>query len=94
MTTISLVLNGKQEDSKTDKDVVEAADNSIIKSGGRGFGKKRTNTIGLIISDVTYIFSNLAKGVEDECNRQDWNLILYNTNDKHSRVILHTGPGR
>ena len=50
--------------------------------------KKRTKTIGLVISDVSNVFfSNLAKGVEDECRRNGWNLILCNTNDLHKRDL-------
>lgn len=94
VTTISLVLNGKAKKiPKQTKDVIlEAADrlNYHPNQVAVGLVKKRTNTIGLIISDVSNVFfSNLAKGVEDECRRQDWNLILCNTNDKHSRDISY-----
>lgn len=94
VTTISLVLNGKAKKiPKQTKDIIlEAAEhlNYHPNQIAVGLVKKRTNTIGLIISDVSNVFfSNLAKGVEDECRRQDWNLILCNTNDKHSRDISY-----
>jgi LacI family transcriptional regulator len=34
-------------------------------------------------------FSNLAKGIEDECRNNGWNLILCNTNDLHERDIAY-----
>lgn len=94
VTTISLVLNGKAAKipKKTRETVIAAADrlNYHPNQVAVGLVKKRTNTIGLIISDVSNVFfSNLAKGVENECRRQDWNLILCNTNDKHSRDLAY-----
>jgi LacI family transcriptional regulator len=50
--------------------------------------KRRTKTIGLIVSDISNsFFGSLAKGVEDECRRQGWTMVLCNTNDKHERDI-------
>lgn len=48
--------------------------------------KGSTNTIGLAISDIrNNFFSLLAKGVEEECQKENWNVILCNSNDKHSK---------
>lgn len=48
--------------------------------------KGSTNTIGLAISDIRNgFFSSLAKGVEDECQKYNWNVILCNSNDKHTK---------
>ena len=48
--------------------------------------KGSTDTIGLVISDIrNEFFSSLAKGVEDECHNHNWNVILCNSNDRHSR---------
>lgn len=48
--------------------------------------KGSTNTIGLAVSDIrNAFFSSLAKGVEDECQKYNWNVILCNSNDKHSK---------
>ena len=50
-----------------------------------GLVKGSINTIGLAISDIRNdFFSLLAKSVEDECQRAGWNVILCNSNDKHS----------
>lgn len=94
VTTISLVLNNKANKiPKTTKDtILEAAEklNYHPNQLAVGLVKKRTETIGLVISDVSNVFfSNLAKGVEDECRRKGWNLVLCNTNDKHERDISY-----
>ena len=48
----------------------------------------RSFTIGLIVPDIRNgYFSNLAKGVEDECRRQGWNVILCNSNDSSEREL-------
>lgn len=90
ITTISLVLNRKgiKIPQKTKDIVLKAAEELNYRPNQIAVGlvKKRTKTIGLIISDIrNEFFSNLAKGVEDECRKNGWNLILCNTNDKHER---------
>jgi len=94
VTTISLVLNNKANKiPKSTKDTIMAAVEKLNYRPNQlavGLVKKRTQTIGLIISDVSNVFfSNLAKGVEDECRRNGWNLILCNTNDKHERDLSY-----
>lgn len=90
VTTISLVLNGKAHKiPKSTKEKIQKAVEELNYRPNQlavGLVKKRTKTIGLVISDVSNVFfSNLAKGVEDECRRNGWNLILCNTNDIHKR---------
>lgn len=94
VTTISLVLNNKAKKipSTTRETIMNAARelNYHPNQLAVGLVKKRTETIGLIISDVSNVFfSNLAKGVEDECRCRGWNLILCNTNDKHERDLSY-----
>lgn len=94
VTTISLVLNNKADKiPKSTKDTIfEAVDKLHYRPNQLAVGlvKKRTDTIGLIISDVSNVFfSNLAKGVEDECRKKGWNLILCNTNDQHERDLSY-----
>lgn len=94
VTTISLVLNNKAAKiPKSTKDTILEAVEKLNYHPNQlavGLVKKRTQTIGLIISDVSNVFfSTLAKGVEDSCRRQGWNLILCNTNDKHERDMSY-----
>lgn len=93
-TTISLVLNNKGDKiSQTTKDAIMEAVEELNYHPNQlavGLVKKRTQTFGLIISDVSNVFfSTLAKGVEDECRKCGWNLILCNTNDKHERDLSY-----
>jgi len=94
VTTISLVLNGKAD--KIPDITKQKIFKAVADLGYRpnqvavGLVKKTTKTIGLIISDIRNVFfSNLAKGVEDECRRNGWNLILCNTNDLHERDLAY-----
>jgi len=94
VTTISLVLNNKANKiPKSTKDTILDAVEKLNYHPNQlavGLVKKRTETIGLVISDVSNVFfSNLAKGVEDECRKKGWNVILCNTNDKHERDISY-----
>lgn len=94
VTTISLVLNKKANKipEATRLKVQEAVKklNYHPNQLAVGLVKKRTQTIGLIISDVSNaFFSILAKGVEDTCRQCGWNLILCNTNDEHEREMSY-----
>lgn len=94
VTTISLVLNNKAKKiPKSTKDTIFEAVEKLNYHPNQlavSLVKKRTETIGLIISDVSNVFfSNLAKGVEDECRKKGWNLVLCNTNDKHERDLSY-----
>ena len=94
VATISLVLNNKAEKipDSTKKKIKDAAKelNYHPNQVAIGLVKKRTQTIGLVISDVSNtFFSMLTKGVEDTCRQQGWNLILCNTNDDHERELSY-----
>lgn len=94
VTTISLVLNNKADKiPRSTKDtIIEAVEklNYHPNQLAVGLVKKRTQTMGLIISDVSNVFfSSLAKGVEDACRKTGWNLVLCNTNDKHERDLSY-----
>lgn len=94
VTTISLVLNKKAKKiPQSTKDIIMEAVEKLNYHPNQlavGLVKKRTQTIGLIISDVSNVFfSTLAKGVEDACRKQGRNLILCNTNDKHQRDLSY-----
>ncbi len=92
VTSVSLILNGKAK--KIPRRTKDLVFNSAEKLGYRpnqlavGLVKKQTKTLGLVISDIRNLFfATLAKGVEDECHRNGWAMILCNTNDVHQRDI-------
>lgn len=88
VTTVSLVLNNKP--SKISESTKKIILDSAHKLGYRpnqlavSLVKRRTDTLGLIVSDVRNpFFAILAKGVEDICRENGWNMILCNTNNMH-----------
>ncbi len=90
VTTISLVLNNKADKiPQTTKDIIIQTAKKIKYRPNQiavGLVKRQTKTLGLIIADIRNVyFANLARGVEDECRKNGWNLILCNTNNKHER---------
>ena len=90
VTTVSLVLNNKPSkiSQKTRELVLATARemNYMPNQLAVGLIKKRTKTLGLIVSDIRNdFFSSLAKGIEGECRRKGWTLILCNSNDYHDR---------
>lgn len=88
ITTVSLVLNGKADKiSEKTKELIFQTVKELNYHPNQiavGLVKKRTNTLGLIIPDISNMFfSEIAKGVEDEGRKDNYNVILCNTNDKH-----------
>ena len=82
-TTVSRVINGKASAyriSKTTENKVltflkehEYAPNQIA----RGLRLKKTNTIGLIIPDISNpFFSSIAKIIETECRKKGYVILL------------------
>lgn len=92
VTTVSLVLNGKESKipQRTKDLVIKAAEELHYRPNQLAVGliTKRTNTIGLIVPDIrNSFFSSLAKGIEDECRKNGWTVILCNTSDIHERDL-------
>jgi len=92
VTTVSLVLNDKPSkiSEKTRELVIKTALELQYRPNQLAVGliKKRTKTIGLIVPDIrNSFFSTLAKGIEDECRKNGWTVVLCNTSDKHERDI-------
>lgn len=83
-TTVSRALNGKPGVNQSTMELIlaEAKRMGYQPNGiARGLVKKYTNTIGLIIPDITNpFFPAIARGVEDEANRHGYNVFLCNTN--------------
>jgi LacI family transcriptional regulator len=87
--TVSRALNGHNDVSeKTKRRVIDICEqigyspNAIA----RGLVKNSTDTIGLLIPDITNpFFSDVAWGVEDEASKKGYNVILCNTNWELSR---------
>lgn len=86
ITTVSLVLNHKSH--RISQSTCEAVMRSAEKLGYRpnqlavGLVKKRTYTIGVIVSDISNLFfSTLIKAVEETCHSEGWNVMICNSDD-------------
>ena len=92
VSTVSLVLNHKPHriSEETKQRVLEAAKEMNYHPNQLAVGliKKKTNTIGLIIPDITNMFfAEIAKGAEVECQKRGYSMILCNTNDSPQKDI-------
>lgn len=86
ITAVSLILNGREcrLSENTKKLVTDTARQMNYRPNRLALGliTKKTNTIGLIIPDISNMFfGELAKGVEDEAQMRGYNVIFCNTND-------------
>jgi LacI family transcriptional regulator len=83
---VSLVLNGKGDERGINKQTQEKVRqkakelNYIPNQYARGLRIGRTNTIGVIVPDISNVFyGKLCKAIEQEAYEQGYNLIISNT---------------
>jgi len=83
--TVSRVINNDSYVSADTRQRVEAAIaelNYIPNSLGPSLRSKRTNTLALVISNITNPFwTTVARGVEDAANKHGYHVIIGNTDD-------------
>lgn len=92
ITTVSLVLNGKELRiaSATKKKIIQIANELNYRPNKLAVGliTKKTNTIGFIVPDISNsFFGELAKGAENEATNSNYNIILSNTNDNPDKDL-------
>lgn len=87
--TVSRVLNNSGYVSPETRSRVEAAAselNYVPNMLARSFRSKRTDTLALIVTDITNPFwTTVARGVEDEANKQGYTVIFCNTDESESK---------
>ena len=83
--TVSRVLNKSGYVSPATRDRVEAAAlelNYVPNMLARSFRSNQTNTLALVLSDITNPFwTTAARGVEDVASRHGYNVIFCNTDE-------------
>ena len=102
-TTVSIVLNGRSKEMK----ISEGMTNKIIKLAekmhyrpnqfAKGLRTGKTNTIGLIVDDISnYFFGQLAKIVEEEADKMGYTVMFCSSenNEGKSRHILNMLVGK
>lgn len=93
--TVSMVMNRKDTSisDATRKRVLEIAKEMsyIPNSIARSLSTKKSGTIGVILPDITNpFFSEMARAIEDEAEKLEYNLIICNTDndiDKEQKYI-------
>ena len=98
VTTVSIVLNGRAKDMK----ISEAMARKILALGekmnyrpnhfAKGLRTGKTNTIGLIVDDISnYFFGHLANIVEEEADKLGYTVMFCSSenNEGKSRHILN-----
>lgn len=93
-TTVSLILNNKEvrTSPETKKKVLETARklNYVPNSLAVGLITKRTNTIGLILPDISNVFfSQMAKQLENLLVKRGYALFLCDTNDSDKEQAMY-----
>lgn len=100
ITTVSLVLSGREcRVSMKTRELVQKIARELDYQPNhlaRGLVTRRSQTIGLIIPDISNLFfSELAKGVEMEAQQNSYNIIFSNSNEdgskdlKNLRILLN-----
>ncbi|ACB86245.1 LacI family DNA-binding transcriptional regulator [Natranaerobius thermophilus] len=94
ITSVSQVLNNKDMGIKeeTKEKILAAARELDYKPNylARGLITKKTNTLGLIIPDITNpFFPQVVRAIEDTANYQGYNMILCNTDDDVDKEKLY-----
>ncbi len=84
--TVSMVMNKKDASisDTTRKKVLKIAKEMsyIPNSIARSLSTKKSGTIGIILPDITNpFFSEMARAIEDEAERLEYNLIICNTDN-------------
>lgn len=92
ITTVSLVLGGKELRiaPETKKRIIQIANELNYQPNHlpAGLISKKTNTIGLILPDISNgFFGELAKGAEKEADICGYHILLCNTNDNQERDV-------
>lgn len=93
-TLVSMVLNGKGDENgiskKTQDRVMELASELNYKPNqfARGLRIGRSNTIGLVVSDISNPFySRLARSVEDAVSESGFNLMICSSDESEEKEL-------
>lgn len=94
ITTISKILNGKDQDisRKTHDRVLQVMEELNYKPNAiaRSLVTKKTNVIGLLIPDISNpYFAELARGVEDGAGRFGYNVIFCDTDENQEKELVY-----
>lgn len=91
LTTVSRVLNNsgyvKKETRNRVLNAIEEL-NYTPSAIARNLSKKVSNTIGVIVPDITNsYFGEIIKGISEEAEKLDLNIVLFNTDDNLDKEL-------
>jgi LacI family transcriptional regulator len=92
-TSVSLVLNGKDKNGRIGKEVSEKIWNKAKEMNyepnnlARGLRIGRSNTIGLVVADISNLFfANLAFHIQEQAEKYGYSVIIANTNESDLKM--------
>ncbi len=97
-TTVSLVLNNKARENRISDEIEQKVKklaeelNYTPNHFARGLRKGTTNTIGLIIGDISNaFFAKIARYIEDEAAKEDYHVIVASSDEKKEKTekLIH-----
>ncbi|HAZ02065.1 MAG: hypothetical protein A2W90_09170 [Bacteroidetes bacterium GWF2_42_66] len=97
-TTVSLVLNNKAKENRISDEIMKKVKklaeelNYTPNHFARGLRKGTTNTVGLIIGDISNpFFSRIARYIEDEAAKEDYHVIVASSDEKKEKTeqLIH-----
>jgi LacI family transcriptional regulator len=94
VTTVSLVLNNRPNtiSQKTKNKIIDAAKSLeyIPNHMAKSLVTKESKMIGLVVPDIgNNFFADLAKNIENECQKSDYSLILANANNSLTETVKY-----
>ncbi|WP_125152818.1 LacI family DNA-binding transcriptional regulator [Clostridium rectalis] len=94
-TTVSMVINNRadniSEETKTRILDIAKELNYIPNSVARSLSTKKSETIGIILPDITNpFFSEMARAIEDGANSLGYNVIFCNTDNEEEKEEKYT----
>jgi LacI family transcriptional regulator len=91
--TVSRVINNSGYISQITRERVERAVDElgyVPNALARGLRSKRTNTLALIMTDITNpFFTNIARGVEDTASESGYTVIFCNTDESETEEFKY-----
>ena len=93
VSSVSLVLNGKDKEYRISEALAERIRNEAKAMGykpnafAKGLRNGRSETIGLVISDISNPFyANLAFHVQENAEKQGYSVVITNTNENTDKM--------
>ncbi|MDR0681732.1 MAG: LacI family transcriptional regulator [Dysgonamonadaceae bacterium] len=93
IATVSLVLNGKDKNGRVGKEMAEKIRHKAKEMNyepnnlARGLRMGVSNTIGLIVTDISNLFfANLAFHIQEQAEKFGYSVIITNTNESNLKL--------